>query len=273
MTRSFLLSALMLVFGVVMTGCATVAPEDLPRLAKMTWNLTPDENSTISKTVRQGDVVLSWDAAAEATHETRLNDKTIPLVLTATKLGNLYCSNAEDGDRCYEDRDGDARLDYVWEPYRDDKTLTAFNIVSKAKPLEIPLNLRVTADGQPLIRRRLAMIYDGPIRGLIGAADDFELMIGAMALGWVEDGVSRLPNGDGLSRFTSLSMIVLSEDNKPINYEALGLSMTPRGATVDGKLTLGFRVKSVENVDVLERFKADIGETPDFDSLPAPAET
>lgn len=274
MTRSFLLSVFILAFSPIVTGCATVtAPEDRPRLANMAWDLTPDESSAVSKTIRQGDIILSWNATAEATHETSLQDKTVPLVLATTLLGNLYCSSTADGDRCYEDRDGDNRLDYVWEPIRNDKTLTSFNVVGDAKPLETPLALHVTTDGHPLIRRRLAMIYDGPIRGLVGAVDDFELMFGAMALGWIEDGVTRMPDGKGLSRFQSLRFIVLADGNKPFNYEALGLSFTSRSATVDGKLTLGFNAKSVEKVDVLKRMKADIGETLDFDSLPASAET
>lgn len=258
----------------LVTACAT-APEDLPRAVSFDWDLKPESMPIGDVTVMQGDILMEWDATADATHETHIGEKRVPLLLAKTTRGNLYCSTDStdsDDQKCFEDRDSDGQLDYHWEPYRSDKTLSAFNVVNAPKEIETPLSLNEVSAGETIMQRTLGLLYDGPMRGLVTDSGKFDIMVGFFELGWMSgpDG-ERDPTGKGWKPANVIPVVITSDNivsqkSVPeITFESLGLRYVPRDAAIDGSLTLSIDAEPVRGVNVREKIDMDIEKLPDLD--------
>ena len=245
-------------FASLLGACAT-APENMPRVVDFDWNLAPAPTSPTPQRIEQGDVILTWDATTRATHSATIDGAVVPLTLARTSRGNLYCASGESGDRCYEDRDSDQRLDHAWTPFRADKTIGTFRIVSDATELDTPAALSAAEGSDTVMSGVLGLLYDGPSRGLISDAGRFDVVIGFFKIGWLAGlDVPRDPTGAGWQPVNLLGFIAGDETLSPtVNFDSLGLTLEPRTVHIDGSMDLVLDAQPMSGVNVREKLEVD----------------
>ena len=242
-------------------ACAT-APENMPRVVDFDWNLAPSATSPTPKRVEQGDVILTWDATTRATHSATIDGAVVPLTLARTTRGNLYCASGETRDRCYEDRDSDQKLDHAWKPYRADKSIGTYRIVSGASALDAPIALSTVDGADTVMSGVLGLLYDGPARGLISDAGRFDVMFGFFKIGWLAGlDVPRDPTGAGWQPVNLLGFVGGDETPSPkAIFDRLGLTLEPKTVHIDGSMDLVLDAQPVTGVNVREKLEVDFAD-------------
>ena len=258
-------------FAAALLGACATAPEDMPRNVVFDWDLVPEARSS-DRTVEQGALAMVWDADAPATHQTTDGNTVLPLVVGRTEKGNIYCAPRDRDDRCFEDRDGDARLDHSWEPVEGDDALDAFRVVASAKALPESLPLSVADSGTPpVFEQTLGLVYDGPVRGLIGEDGMFDMLMGAFMLGWHGGRDTAItPRGDGFYPVNTLPLIAIRDRADDHVFKDLGLRLRVRQADPSGEIAVRVETEPMNGVDVEADLDLDIdvdpSALPDFDA-------
>lgn len=247
--------------SVVMTGCA-VAVVDYPRQLNFEWDLEPETIALQSLQAEQGQIFFEWTARARASHKMTRNNEDVLLMKAPTRYGTLYCAAKDDGDQCFEDRDGDGQLDYVWGVGRVSHLEDTYLSASQPEALERTLPFEALGEpGETLAEQKLGLLYDGPMRGKIDDNGEFEVMLGEVSVGW-HDGkdAPRNPNGGGWQQVNALGIVVFKDRDLDIRIENFGLDLTTRGGTMVGTVALDVAGEPVDGLNVRDRPDVDIPE-------------
>lgn len=268
---AFVLGALSL------AACGTIAPEDYPRRISMNWNLAPDNAEVTRRTIEAGDVILSWKATAKATHVMDLGNGAppTPLVTARTSLGQLYCNQTN----CYEDRDGDGALDYMWQLGRNWAEPKQAQQANAPVQLKVPVSFRaIEATGAPIFEQLLGLVYSGPMEGVPKEDQTLSPMLGELTVGWIGGPtIPRTPDGSGWSEEQSLPVLLAEGVTPKTTVKPLDFTYMPLRATIDGMLELEFQARAVENVDLDAKLKFSVDgkdvTDPQVDKTLAPPQT
>lgn len=105
-----------------LAGACAIPPENLPRSLDFAWTLTPDETMLGEQESTQGEILLTWDAKALPDHRTTTNN--VELISSRSGRGTLYCGKEPGASKlaCFEDRDGDGKLDWKWRVSANSQT-------------------------------------------------------------------------------------------------------------------------------------------------------
>ncbi|MEM9055133.1 MAG: hypothetical protein AAGB16_07395, partial [Pseudomonadota bacterium] len=219
-------------------ACATQVPYvDRDRSINLLWDLTPQDAKVSTVTASQGDILMTWDAAAKATHI--LQDGS-QLIAAKTPAGSLYC-NFDRLRTCYEDRDADERLDHKWTISDKVNLSLRAPIATSPEKLETDLTFDVTSDTEDpriIFQRKAVLIFDGPREGVL--AEDgvtFTTMLGQMLLGWLDDTAPRSPTGETWQRIQVVPFAVISDKPVRTRVNELSLTYSIDAASIDGTIS------------------------------------
>lgn len=241
-----------------LTACAT-APEDLSRRVNFSWDINPETRSQQTLDVEQGEIFFAWKATAKATHSMYLNGKDVPLVLAETKYGNIFCTGGMKTDHCYEDRDGDARFDTIWNARPTSKRPIVVFSASNPESLDTAISFEAVTTKKIIAEQNLGVIFDGAVRGLLNEDGKFKFMIGSFQLGW-HDGkdAPRDPTGLGWMPVNFMTNVYSSKKKISISVEELGVTYAITKAALDGEITLQFSAKKKINVALHKKLEIDL---------------
>ena len=239
-------------------ACATALPAvDRDRTITLNWNLEPTQSSVKEFNASQGEVLLTWRAAAVETHT--LSDGTA-LINANTRYGVMYCS-FEATTHCYEDRDGDNRLDHQWTLAERTRSQLSPFIAKSPQPLETKLDFEAvdSAEAVPVLDRTAALIYDGPREGAL--ADDgvtFKTMIGQMVFGWLDESAPRSPGAETWRQLQIIPVAILTVD--PIRTKVIELNLVYEvdQATIDGVISVSLEAGSVEGYGARQKLTFEV---------------
>lgn len=242
----------------VLGACATALPAvDRDRSITLNWNLEPTKSIVKNVNASQGEVVLTWRASAVASHT--LSDGT-DLINSNTPYGVMYCSFDAAG-HCYEDRDGDDRLDHRWDlAERAQTQLTPF-VAKSPQPLDRELDFEtVTSDEAAIVlERTAALIYDGPREGVL--AEDgvtFQTMLGQMVFGWLDESAPRSPKAETWRQLQVIPVAILT--TKPLRTKVVELNLVYAvdQATIDGVISVSLEADPIEGYGPRQKLTFDI---------------
>ena len=239
-------------------ACATALPAvDRDRSIRLNWNLEPTKSIVKEVNASQGEVLLTWRATAIGSHA--LNDGTV-LINSNTPYGIMYCSFEAVG-HCYEDRDGDDRLDHRWNLAERSRTqLTPF-IAQSPQPLEQELDFNAVEsdDAVTVLERTAALIYDGPREGVL--ADDgvtFKTMLGQMVFGWLDESAPRSHGANTWRQLQIIPVAILAVDPLRTKVIELNLVYEVDQATIEGIISVNLEAGPVEGYGSRQKLTFDI---------------
>ncbi len=244
------------------TACETVAPEDYPRRVDLAWNLTPETTERVTEVVDQGEIFFQWTAQVTASHSAMIGGRQVALATAETKLGKLYCDFTKAAEACFEDRDGDGKLDHRWSVLRHSLAPNPIVGVETPKPLEQPITLASASDTKAVVAEQmLGLLYNGPYRGLIGDAGQFNLMIGDVSLGWHGGKAApRSPTGSGWVAENFIIVMTAPEKAVEILISEIGVRYSAKNPTIDGQIELSLIAMPIDGARLDAEFDIDTAE-------------
>lgn len=245
---------------VYLAACAGVPYEDRPRSLELTWNLTPEDFGPVTETIEQGELFFEWTAEAPATHAISVGSSSLPVAAVKTTLGTLYCTFEGANEGCYEDRDGNGKVDRKWNANRMGR---APGIITTANdPITLAKELPVSAAGDldaVIATQMLGLIYDGPMRAKVEETGSLSSFVSSALVGW--HGGKNAPRDPSGAGWVSKNVIVflLVEDKKPETIiPELGFKYTPLQANVDGTMELTYSAIPVETTQIHKKLELDL---------------
>lgn len=261
---------LLLVTFLSVAACASVPPEDQSRPLIFGYSLTPETTEPQEMSVEQGEIFFTWNAQVLATHVT-VND--VKLAVVETGKGNLYCGVSQQAFYCYEDQDGDNRLERRWSTAREQRY---FNILMAREPSSLVTPIPFSPyEGAPesVHERVLGLIYNGPLEGVL--TDDFEFAFGLaeLQLGWATSkDAPRTPDGENWQGLRTLRTINLGQMSAKVNVTPLNLTYEALKLYVEGKMDIAFQAASDGEFDLSKKFKLEVVQPPTADNEVEPLE-
>ncbi len=195
-----------------------------------------------------------------------LNGETVPLVLAETKYGNIYCTGGMKTDTCYEDRNGDARFDTVWNARPTSRRPIVVLAATNPKEMDAPIGFKAVISEQVVAEQNLGVIFDGAVRGALNDNGKFTFMIGTFQLGW-HDGkdAPRDPTGAGWVPVNLMTNIYSDKKKVSISVKELGVTYAITKSALDGSITLEFSAEKKNGVALHKKLEIDLPDTEELE--------